>query len=109
MTVHEKLEIGACTVLPETVAPETPSQPSCAAFVFIRVGVLPAGARLGSNGRVSVAGAAKAVPCGVNANIGPSDVLPGGNAGAPAPSWAIVMVVGCASAPAGTTSCAPAG
>ena len=56
-----------------------------------------------------VAGTAKFVPCGVSANMAPMSTAPAGSAGAPALLCVTETEVACASAPAGTTSCAPPG
>jgi hypothetical protein len=57
----------------------------------------------------SIAGVANPVPCGVRAKVSPSTRLPGGSGGAPLDDVEMESLVAVASAPAGTTTCEPAG
>src|SRR5262249_58156377 len=93
-------------LLPENVAFATCSHWFCA-FVFQNCGAAPAGTDAGSNGSVTVTGAAKVVPCGVNANIAPEGGRPAGRGGAPADVGSMSMRPSDARAPGGLSRLAP--
>src|SRR5262249_58704529 len=95
-------------LLPENVAFATCSHWFCA-FVFQNCGAAPAGTDAGSNGSVTVTGAANVVPCGVKANIAPDGGRPLGSGGAPADVGSISMCTSDASAPGGISIFAPLG